>query len=81
MISVRLCGTRSWQPVCRGELQSSSPDCGKWMIEIIIMRYKKADRAIESLQRGWYLNYGFPTVGLIADNGGDMRYYKIKKIL
>ena len=29
MISVRLCGTRSWQPVCRGELQSSSPDCGE----------------------------------------------------
>ena len=36
---------------------------------------------MESLQNGWCLNYGFPTVGFYADNGGEFRNYKMEEFV
>ena len=51
------------------------------MIKGMVMKDKKAERVIESLQSVWCFNNGFPTVGFYADNGEECQNYKMEEFV
>ena len=51
------------------------------MIKGVVIKDKKAVMIMQSLHNGWCLTYGFPAVGLYADNGGEFRNYRIEEFV
>ena len=51
------------------------------MIKEVVVKDKKAESIMEGLHRGWYLNYGCPSVGFYAYNGGGFRNLKMEEFV
>ena len=49
------------------------------MIKGMVLKDKTADSVLKGLHEGWCLNFGYPTVGFYADNGGEFRNYKMEE--
>ena len=46
-----------------------------------VLNDKKPESIVRALHRGWYLPYGYPTVGFWSDNGGELRNSKMEKFV
>ena len=49
------------------------------MLKGAVLKDKTADSVIKGLHGGWCMNYGYPTVGFYADNGGEFKNYKMEE--
>ena len=49
------------------------------LIKGVVLKDKSADSVIKGLHGGWCMNFGYPTVGFYADNGGEFRNYKMEE--
>ena len=46
-------------------------------IKGIVLKNKIPESVMKGLHSGWCMNFGFPTVGFYADNGGEFQNYKV----
>ena len=46
-------------------------------IKGVVLKNKLPESMIKGLHIGWCLNFGFPTVGFYADNGGEFQNHKV----
>ena len=44
----------------------------------LVLKDKKAETILEKLEKEWCPRYGYPSIGFYADNGGELRNYKME---
>ena len=51
------------------------------MLAGVVLKDKKAGTILEKMEMEWCQRYGYPSVGLYADNGGEYRNYKMEEFV